>query len=96
MLFCLIFAGATPTIQNLEQATASFAWKTVGKAGGSDRRPILEEWREDFCHSCWKTKEKIKELVYNIPATYTFQHKKPSKLNKLSELQSSPDNSNPR
>ena len=96
-----IFAGALrlrdiPTIESLEKATASCARQTVRKAGGSDRRSIHEEWREDFRHSCWKTKKQIKELVYNIPATYTFQHKKPSKLNKLSELQSTPDNSNPR
>ena len=75
-----IFAGALrlrdiPTIESLEQATASCAGQTVRKAGGSDRRSIHEEWREDFRHSCWKTKKQIKELTKKSPRRILFSTK---------------------
>ena len=73
-IFFLVAYAFAPTsaIESLEQATSSCAWQTVRKVGGSDCRSIHEEWREDFRQSYCKTKKQIKELVYNIPATYTF------------------------
>ena len=70
-----IFAGALrlrdiPTIESLEKATASCARQTVRKAGGSDRRSIHEEWREDFRHSCWKTRNKLRNWPRNPRDVY--------------------------
>ena len=65
------------------------------KAEGSDRKSFHEEWRENFRHRVLENEETNKGIGQEIPATYTFQQKKPSKLSKLSELQSTPDNSNP-
>ena len=81
--------------RQLTTAPGSCPRQTVRKAEGSDSQSINEEWRENFRHRVLENEETNKGIGQEIPATYTFQYKKPSKLNKLSELQSTPDNSNP-